>query len=39
LPLIIEKLKADGFKFVPVSQLIYYGDYSIDHTGKQIPNR
>lgn len=34
LPLLKEK----GFEFVPVSQLIYYENYHIDHEGKQIQN-
>lgn len=39
LPTILEKLTADGYKIVPISQLILRGqcdkDYTIDHTGKQ----
>lgn len=35
LPGIIEKLIADGYKFVPVSQILLSGDYVIDHTGRQ----
>ena len=35
LPGIIEKLIADGYKFIPVSQMLLTGDYVIDHTGKQ----
>ena len=38
LPGIIEKLLADGYEFLPISQLIYKENYTIDHTGKQIPN-
>lgn len=37
LPMILKKLKEDGYKIVPVSQLIYRDEYKIDHTGKQIP--
>jgi polysaccharide deacetylase family sporulation protein PdaB len=32
---ILEKLKNDGYEFVTVSELIYWKDYKIDHTGKQ----
>ena len=38
LPEIIEDLIQKGYTFLPVSQLIYTTNYSIDHTGKQIPN-
>lgn len=38
LPGVIEGLKADGYSFVPISDMIYTEDYTIDHTGKQIPN-
>lgn len=37
LPSILEKLINDGYKIVPVSQLIIKDNYTIDHTGKQIP--
>lgn len=37
LPGIIEHLLAQGYTFVPVSQLILTGNYSIDHTGRQCP--
>ncbi len=33
---ILTKLKADGYEFVTVSELIYWDDYEIDHTGRQI---
>ena len=33
---ILTKLKADGYEFVTVSELIYWDNYAIDHTGKQI---
>ena len=39
LPKIIEALLADGYSIVPVSQILLKADYSIDHTGKQIPNK
>lgn len=36
LPRILKALQEDGYTIVPVSQLILSGDYTIDHTGKQI---
>ena len=33
---ILEKLKADGYEFVTVSELIYWDNYEIDYTGRQI---
>lgn len=38
LPKIIEKLLADGYTIVPISELIYKNNYTIDHKGEQIPN-
>ena len=35
LPPIIEGLIAEGYAFVPVSEILLTGDYKIDHTGKQ----
>ncbi|SHH01886.1 polysaccharide deacetylase family sporulation protein PdaB [Tepidibacter thalassicus] len=35
LPLILEKLQSQGYKIVPVSELIYKKDYIIDSSGKQ----
>lgn len=35
---VIEGLIADGYSFLPISQLIYKDNYTIDHTGRQIPN-
>lgn len=35
LPGIIEQLLAQGYKIVPVSQLILTGDYEIDNAGMQ----
>ncbi len=32
---LLTQLEAQGYSFVPVSQLIYKENYSIDHTGKQ----
>ena len=37
LPGIIEKLQADGYSLVPVSELLLDGEYTIDHEGRQIP--
>ena len=37
LPEIIEKLQADGYTMVPASELIFSENYTIDHTGRQIP--
>ena len=38
LPLVIEALRAKGFEFVPIGELIYRENYRIDAAGKQIPN-
>ena len=38
LPSIIEGLLAKNYSFVPVSELIFTENYTIDHTGKQISN-
>ena len=38
LPTIFETLRAKGLEFVTVDSLIYYKDFYIDHTGKQILN-
>lgn len=37
LPGLIEALLQEGYEFVPISQLILTGNYSIDHTGRQCP--
>ena len=37
LPSIIESLLQEGYTFVPISQIILTGDYTIDHTGRQCP--
>ena len=34
---IIEYLISEGYSIVPVSELILSGEYTIDHTGRQIP--
>lgn len=38
LPIILEKLIADGYTFVKVAELIAYDNYTIDNTGMQIQN-
>lgn len=37
LPGIIEALLREGYSFVPISQIIFEGEYTIDHTGRQCP--
>ena len=37
LPGIIEALLRNGYTFLPISQIILDGEYTIDHTGRQIP--
>ncbi len=36
LPLILKKLKDDGYEFVKVADMIYTDDYYMDNAGKQI---
>lgn len=36
LPNVIDGLVEKGFAFLPVSQLIYTENYTMDHTGRQI---
>lgn len=38
LPIVIDTLRAKGYEFVPIGELIYRENYTIDNTGKQIPN-
>lgn len=38
LPIILEQLTAEGYSFEFVSDLIYPDNYTMDHTGRQIPN-
>lgn len=38
LPGIIENLQQQGFKLVKASELIHDGQYTLDHTGRQIPS-
>jgi peptidoglycan/xylan/chitin deacetylase (PgdA/CDA1 family) len=35
LPLILDELQKQGYKIVPISELIYKENYYIDHTGRQ----
>lgn len=37
LPGIIEHLLQEGYTFVPISEIILKGEYTIDHTGRQCP--
>ena len=39
LPTILEGLLRQGYRVVPISQLLLDGDYTIDHTGRQLPIR
>ena len=36
IDMVLSKLEKDGYEFVTVSELIYWNDYEIDHTGRQI---
>ncbi len=38
LPIILEKLTAEGYTFCKVADLVYYDNYTIDHTGMQVKN-
>lgn len=38
LPRILETLTNDGYKIVPISELIYRENFTVDHAGKQIPS-
>ncbi len=38
LPIIIEKLIAEGYQFKLISEMIYKENFTIDHAGKQIQN-
>ena len=38
LPSILEQLLQDGYTFLPISQIILEGEYTIDHTGRQCPS-
>ena len=34
---IIQTLLQEGYTFVPISQILLSGEYTIDHTGRQCP--
>lgn len=36
LPLVIERLQADGYEIVPISELIYKDNFIMDNSGRQI---
>ena len=38
LPLVLDKLQSQGYKIVPISDLIYKENYFIDNTGRQKAN-
>ena len=37
LPAILESLQGQGYSVIPISQLLLKGDYTLDHTGRQLP--
>ena len=37
LPSVLEYMIQEGYAVVPIGQLIYTGNYTIDHTGRQFP--
>ena len=37
LPGILETLLQEGYTFVPISELLLQGEYSINHEGRQCP--
>ena len=37
LPIVLSTLRAKGFEFVPVGELVYRENYTIDATGRQFP--
>lgn len=39
LPTVLQTLQSQGYQIVPVSQLIYKSDYTIDNAGVQVPSR
>lgn len=38
LPTVLERLQGEGYKIVPISELIYKEDYYMDHSGRQNKN-
>ena len=39
LPIVIERLLEKGFEIVPISELIYYDNFHMNNSGRQIPNK
>ncbi len=39
LPRILSRMKAEGYRFIPVGELIYPGEYTLDIAGRQHPQR
>lgn len=39
LPTLIEKLQSDGYELIPISELIYKENYTINVEGRQIPSK
>ena len=37
LPSVLEYMIQEGYTVVPIGQLIYWENYTIDHTGRQFP--
>ena len=37
LPSVLEHMIREGYTVVPIGQLIYWENYTIDHTGRQLP--
>ncbi|MBR6740262.1 MAG: polysaccharide deacetylase family protein [Clostridia bacterium] len=37
LPAILSELKSQGYTFLTISELIYKDNYTVDHTGRQLP--
>ena len=37
LPGILDYLNKEGYRLVPISEIILEGEYTIDHAGKQCP--
>jgi polysaccharide deacetylase family sporulation protein PdaB len=38
LPMIFSTLQNRGYEFIPIGELIYKTNYTVDHTGRQHPN-
>ena len=38
LPIVLDALKARGFEFVPIGELVYRENFTIDRTGRQFSN-